>query len=91
MSLLSVGDALDVLVARLPAATRVLLAAGPIDDDEGEYGCGVCDAMDVTIDPDGPHAEVANMLLDYHDVDGSRGPRCYERCCNIYRAAGWAG
>lgn len=91
MSLLSLEDNLDVLVERLPPETRQLLALGPVAEGEGNYGCRVCNAMEATIDEDGPFVEVANMLLNYHDVDGSEGPRCYERCLRIYRAAGWLG
>lgn len=75
---------------QLPQKTIDLLSLGPISDYEGVRGCRLCDTMAKTIDPDNTRQiQLANVLLDYHDVDGSTGPECYRRCCEIYLAAGW--
>lgn len=85
-------DEIGYILTLLPRATVECLALGPMDDDEGKRGCRVCEAMDITIDRQEPRqVTLANKLLDYHDIDGSSGPKCYQRCLQIYRAAGWGG
>lgn len=83
---------LESILAELPQKTVDLLALGPIDDADGIRGCRLCDTMSATIDRNNSRqVMLANVLLDYHDIDGSEGSECYRRCCQIYLAAGWNG
>lgn len=80
-------------VSFLPQKIRDDLAAGPWP----EPLCGVCKTLDrPQLVGSGP----AGALLDYHDTPFRRdwntkhrreGREVYERCCEIYRAAGWTG
>lgn len=68
---------IETLVSRLPQKAIEMLALGPIGDDEGARGCRLCDTMDETIDRNNPiQMALANILLDYHDIDGSEGRNC---------------
>lgn len=98
-----VEDNLATLVALLPATARDELAKGPMGDGEEINGhtCRVCAALDVgdgELDPVSGDptvsmepGSIAEMLWDYHAEEGQEGDAVYERCCAIYRAAGWLG
>lgn len=91
--------AVEELVAELPEEAREVLARGPAEDPI----CTACTAlMHLLTSPwAGGGNTAADVLFDHHagvdmlDVvpgfELCEGPVVFERCCDIYRAAGWDG
>lgn len=80
-------ERLPYLVLRLPREAREALALGPETEDQRPFACRVCSALDALLNA---RDRTAEMIFDYHEADGTEGEAAYQRCCDIYRAAGWA-
>lgn len=58
---------------------------------EMQAECRVCEALAELEWRSGRQHKAAAALLDYHAEAGQLGPEAYQRCVDIYRAAGWTG
>lgn len=89
------------IIARLPDYVQAELAKGPLAEHEDpRTNCRVCLALCAggafdwdTLAKENPRANRAAWRLhEYHNPDGeTHGELVYERCCDIYHAAGWDG